>query len=75
MKIWSFNADINVDYVLQLTDNENRLFHQNSKLLNVIHDGYKDYIEYLVSRQIEPDSTLNENERELAEGTIIFTWI
>jgi len=69
-KSLKLDEDINVDYVLQLTDNENRLFHQNSKLLNIIHDGYKDYIEYLVSRQIEPDSTLNENERELAEASI-----
>jgi len=62
-------SDINVDYVLALTHNENRLFHQNSKLLNRIHDGYSEYIDQLLQRQDEPDSQLDEHGRQLAEAS------
>ena len=62
------NDSINVDYVLALTHNENKLFHQNSKLLNRIHDGYKEYIDQLLQRRHEHDSQLNDEHHDLSIG-------
>ena len=54
--------------MLALTTNENKLYHQNSKLLDRIHDGYKEYIDQLLQRRHEHDSQLNDEHRDLSIG-------
>ena len=54
--------------VLELTKNENRLFHQNANILKLIHQGYEDYVNFLKSNETRKQTDLESTDDDVING-------